>query len=98
LIQHQKAKHFKCHICHKKLYTGPGLSIHCMQVHKETIDKVPNSLPNRSNIEIEIYGMEGIPEADLKEHEKQRVGGNVKDFLKNSILNGNYPPKALCGR
>lgn len=59
MIQHQKAKHFKCHICHKKLYTGPGLSIHCMQVHKETIDKVPNSLPNRSNVDIEIYGMEG---------------------------------------
>ena len=32
LIHHQKAKHFKCHICGKKLYTGPGLSIHCMQV------------------------------------------------------------------
>ncbi|KAK5885108.1 hypothetical protein CesoFtcFv8_018854 [Champsocephalus esox] len=31
LIQHQKAKHFKCHICHKKRYTGPGLAIHCMQ-------------------------------------------------------------------
>lgn len=30
-----------------------------MQVHKETIDKVPNSLPNRSNVDIEIYGMEG---------------------------------------
>ncbi|KAK9752180.1 hypothetical protein QE152_g4387 [Popillia japonica] len=74
LIQHQKAKHFKCHICHKKLYTGPGLSIHCMQVHKEAIDKVPNSLPNRSNIEIEIYGMEGIPSSDLKEHERQKVG------------------------
>ncbi|KAK4323388.1 hypothetical protein Pmani_005907 [Petrolisthes manimaculis] len=74
LIQHQKAKHFKCHICHKKLYTGPGLSIHCMQVHKETIDKVPNALPNRNNIEIEIYGMEGIPEDDLKEHERQRAG------------------------
>jgi hypothetical protein len=51
-----------------------------MQVHKETIDKVPNSLPNRSNIEIEIYGMEGIPEADLKEHEKQRVGGKHNLF------------------
>ncbi|XP_075977458.1 uncharacterized protein LOC142977455 isoform X2 [Anticarsia gemmatalis] len=75
LIQHQKAKHFKCHICHKKLYTGPGLSIHCMQVHKEAIDKVPNSLPNRSNIEIEIYGMEGIPPEDVKEHEKQKSGG-----------------------
>lgn len=75
LVQHQKAKHFKCHICHKKLYTGPGLSIHCMQVHKETIDKVPNSFPNRSNIEIEIFGMDGIPAEDLKEHEKQKTGG-----------------------
>ncbi|KAF5293566.1 hypothetical protein FQA39_LY03051 [Lamprigera yunnana] len=79
LIQHQKAKHFKCHICHKKLYTGPGLSIHCMQVHKEAIDKVPNSMPNRSNIEIEIYGMEGIPAADLKEHERQKQGGPDSD-------------------
>lgn len=81
LIQHQKAKHFKCHICHKKLYTGPGLSIHCMQVHKNTIDKVPNALPNRSNIEIEIYGMEGIPDQDLKEHERNRgsVAGDDDD-------------------
>ena len=39
------------------------------QVHKETIDKVPNSQPSRGNIEIEIYGMEGIPDADLKAHE-----------------------------
>lgn len=45
-----------------------------MQVHKEAIDKVPNSLPNRSNIEIEIYGMEGIPANDLKDHEKQKNG------------------------
>jgi len=80
LIQHQKAKHFKCHICHKKLYTGPGLSIHCMQVHKETIDKVPNSIPTRGNIEIEIYGMEGIPEQDMKDHERQKgVSGNDDD-------------------
>lgn len=139
LIQHQKAKHFKCHICHKKLYTGPGLSIHCMQVitmiiislyagndhnflvinwymlfadflynhlfwtndliyfiellfsvqnlksylqtlilqvHKEKIDKVPNSLPGRNNCEIEIYGMEGIPEEDVKAHEKQKQGSD----------------------
>lgn len=40
--------------------------------------KVPNSLPNRSNIEIEIYGMEGIPADDLKEHEKQK-NGNQSD-------------------
>lgn len=78
-MQHQKAKHFKCHICHKKLYTGPGLSIHCMQVHKESIDKVPNALPNRGNIDIEIYGMEGIPPEDIKEHERQKSGGSKSD-------------------
>jgi hypothetical protein len=49
-----------------------------MQVHKEAIDKVPNSLPNRSNIEIEIYGMEGIPSQDLKDHERQKTGNGNK--------------------
>ena len=34
--------------------------------------QVPNSLPNRGNIEIEIYGMEGIPAEDLRNHELNR--------------------------
>lgn len=72
LLQHQKAKHFKCHICHKKLFTGPGLQIHCMQVHKENIEKVPNSIKGRDNITLEICGMDNIPEEDLIEHEKQK--------------------------
>ncbi|CAK9290205.1 unnamed protein product [Gordionus sp. m RMFG-2023] len=72
LLQHQKAKHFKCQVCHKRLFTGPGLQIHCLQVHKEDIDKVPNSLPHRTNITIEIYGMEGIPEEDLISHDEKR--------------------------
>ncbi|XP_028304779.1 BUB3-interacting and GLEBS motif-containing protein ZNF207b isoform X2 [Gouania willdenowi] len=89
LIQHQKAKHFKCHICHKKLYTGPGLAIHCMQVHKETIDSVPNAIPGRTDIELEIYGMEGIPEKDMQERRRtleqksqesqKKKGGNQDD-------------------
>ncbi|CAN0090848.1 unnamed protein product, partial [Phaeothamnion confervicola] len=33
LIQHQKAKHFKCSICNKKLTTGSGMKIHAQQVH-----------------------------------------------------------------
>uniref|UniRef100_A0A8C1SUA4 Zinc finger protein 207, a n=1 Tax=Cyprinus carpio TaxID=7962 RepID=A0A8C1SUA4_CYPCA len=84
LIQHQKAKHFKCHICHKKLYTGPGLAIHCMQVHKETIDGVPNAIPGRIDIELEIYGMEGIPEKDMEERRRvleQKTQGRTFNFL-----------------
>ncbi|KAH7731092.1 zinc finger protein [Aphelenchoides avenae] len=71
LIQHQKAKHFKCHICNKKLFTGPGLAIHCMQVHKETIDKIPAAIPGRDSVEIEVYGMEGIPPEDDEPRAKQ---------------------------
>lgn len=40
LVQHQKAKHFKCEHCHKKLYSAPGLMIHVYQVHKESIKVV----------------------------------------------------------
>jgi hypothetical protein len=47
-------------------------------VHKENIDKVPNAIKGRDNIEIEIYGMEGIPEEDLRQHEK-RLAGKDKD-------------------
>ena len=73
LLQHQKAKHFKCHICHKKLFTGPGLQIHCLQVHKEKIERVPNSIKGRDNIKLEICGMDNIPEEDVIEHEKQKT-------------------------
>jgi hypothetical protein len=49
---------------------------------------VPNSLPGRNNCEIEIYGMEGIPEEDVKAHEKQKQGsdGETKLFRFLSTL------------
>ena len=39
LVQHQKAKHFKCHACNKKLSTASGMVIHVLQVHKENVTK-----------------------------------------------------------
>lgn len=91
LLQHQKAKHFKCHICHKKLFTGPGLQIHCMQVHKENIDRVPNSIKGRDNITLEICGMENVPEEDLIEHEKQK---RLKDKEAESDSDSNEEEKS----
>ena len=43
------------------------------------IDKVPNAIKGRDNIEIEIYGMEGIPEEDLRAHEKRLAGKNKEE-------------------
>ncbi|CAM6093884.1 unnamed protein product [Calypogeia fissa] len=69
LIQHQKAKHFKCHVCHKKLSTAGGMVVHVLQVHKESISKVPNAKPERESTELEIFGMEGIPPEILLSHD-----------------------------
>ncbi|CAI9090673.1 OLC1v1025491C1 [Oldenlandia corymbosa var. corymbosa] len=68
LVQHQKAKHFKCHVCHKKLSTAGGMQIHVLQVHKENVTKVPNAKEGRDSTDIEIYGMQGIPPDVLAAH------------------------------
>ncbi|KHJ97873.1 hypothetical protein OESDEN_02145 [Oesophagostomum dentatum] len=81
LIQHQKAKHFKCHICHKKLFSGPGLAIHCMQVHKETIDKIPGAVPGRDSAQMEIYGMQGIPPGTTRGDEEPEAKRDRKDDM-----------------
>lgn len=46
------------------------LTLHVFQVHKETIDSVPNAIPGRTDIELEIYGMEGIPEKDMQDRRR----------------------------
>lgn len=99
LVQHQRAKHFKCPFCHKKLYSGPGLTVHCIQVHKETLDKIPEALPNRNSVDIDIYGMQGIPEEDVREHERLKRGDEGPSKSQNNQNRpnqnkANQPPHA----
>ncbi|XP_019078173.1 protein SUPPRESSOR OF FRI 4 isoform X3 [Vitis vinifera] len=99
LVQHQKAKHFKCHVCHKKLSTAGGMVIHVLQVHKETVSKVPNAKPGRESTEIEIYGMEGIPHEILAAHygeEDEDVPSKLaKVEIPSSQLGGGAVPGTL---
>ncbi|KAI7869146.1 hypothetical protein BDF14DRAFT_1685145, partial [Spinellus fusiger] len=69
LVTHQRAKHFKCEVCNKKLTTAGGMAVHAQQVHKVDISQVPNALPGRETLEIEIFGMEGIPHEDQVAYE-----------------------------
>ena len=61
LHQHQKARHFSCHACHKKFSTAASMATHVLQVHKEQVSKVPNAKAGRDAIELDIFGMEGVP-------------------------------------
>ncbi|KAI8978376.1 hypothetical protein BDB01DRAFT_799621 [Pilobolus umbonatus] len=90
LVTHQRAKHFKCEECGKKLTTTGGMVVHAHQVHKIDIYKVPNAMPGRDSLDIEIFGMEGIPEEDMIAHEARLAGGQHNNKKSKSAGSGQY--------
>ncbi|TIA87289.1 hypothetical protein E3P99_03256 [Wallemia hederae] len=84
LISHQKAKHFRCTLCPRRLNTANGLAVHMQQVHKLEADRIENALPGRSTFEIEIFGMEGVPAPDRAEYERRRAEARGVDLNKKN--------------
>ncbi|KAK0500509.1 hypothetical protein EDD18DRAFT_831628 [Armillaria luteobubalina] len=75
LMQHQKAKHFKCNMCPRRLNTAGGLAVHIQQVHKlepENLPRIENAIPGRDGYEVEIFGMEGIPAPDVADYKRRK--------------------------
>lgn len=69
-----------------------GLSVHMNQVHKESLSHVENALPNRQGLDVEIFGMEGLPEEVRKQHE-ERIVKNFFDAQRERFeATGNPPP------
>ncbi|KAL3422219.1 C2H2 finger domain-containing protein [Phlyctema vagabunda] len=97
LISHQKAKHFKCERCGRRLNTAGGLSVHMNQVHKETLASVDNSLPNRQGLEVEIFGMEGIPDDVAQAHNQRIIAGFYQAEAERRAATGNPGPGAQGG-
>jgi len=72
LVQHQRAKHFRCPECDDGAIRGKcesvqGLIVHTLKVHGKTLSRVPNALQGRDNPELNVYGMDGIPEEVLRQ-------------------------------
>ncbi|XP_071723569.1 protein SUPPRESSOR OF FRI 4-like [Rutidosis leptorrhynchoides] len=101
LVQHQKAKHFKCHVCHKKLSTAGGMAIHVLQVHKENVTKVPNAKTGRDSTDIDIHGMTGIPPdvwaAHYGEDEEETQSKAAKVEIPQTLLGGGVMPRPFVG-
>ncbi|KAK0736017.1 hypothetical protein B0T21DRAFT_411227 [Apiosordaria backusii] len=96
LISHQKAKHFKCERCGKRLNTAGGLSVHMNQVHKENLTSVENALANRQGLDIEIFGMEGVPEDIIQQHNQRIIQNFYTAQAERQAATGN-PPRGLSG-
>ncbi|KAI0377634.1 hypothetical protein F5Y04DRAFT_263837 [Hypomontagnella monticulosa] len=92
LISHQKAKHFKCDRCGRRLNTAGGLSVHMNQVHKESLSSVENALPNRQGLDVEIFGMEGIPEDIVQQHNQRIIQNFYQAQAERYAATGNPPP------
>ncbi|WAQ87469.1 hypothetical protein PtA15_8A373 [Puccinia triticina] len=73
LLQHQKAKHFRCPHCPRRLNTAGGLAVHIDQVHKLPTDRIENAMPGRDTFDVEIYGMEGVPANDLADWKRRKA-------------------------
>ncbi|CAH0480871.1 unnamed protein product [Peronospora belbahrii] len=98
LILHQKARHFKCPTCYKKLSTISGMIIHMQQVHKESLTSIPNAKAGRESAEVEVYGMEGIPDADGGTTKKPRMDGGSGPTIGGYPGRGMPPPLFISGR
>ncbi|MCJ1264386.1 hypothetical protein MMC22_004257 [Lobaria immixta] len=97
LINHQKAKHFKCERCGRRLNTAGGLSVHMTQVHKETLTTIENALPNRSGLDVEIFGMEGIPEDIVTSHNQRVITQFTQAEAERRAATGNPGPGGAGG-
>ena len=68
LITHQRNKHFKCEVCGKKMNSGAGLRVHCLNVHTMELATVPAASAGRDSIFVDVVGMNGVPEDVLAQH------------------------------
>jgi hypothetical protein len=73
LINHQKNVHFKCEECHRKVSGITGLQIHCQTVHRTELERVPAAIEGRESIDVEVYGMAGVPRGFLDDMVKKRL-------------------------
>ena len=67
--------------------------------HKEKLLKVPNANADKEHaVDIEIYGMTGIPEADLLAHEEKILGAGAsaaKRANTGNVSPGNFTPMPM---
>jgi hypothetical protein len=77
-------------------HLSSGLSVHMNQVHKETLQCVENALPNRSGLDVEIFGMEGVPEDILQQHNQRIIQNFYQAQAERQKATGN-PPRGHSG-
>ena len=72
LLLHQKAVHFKCDECGRRVAGIAGLKIHYTTVHRESLERIPGAIKDREDPKVEVFGTLGIPEEFLPDSARKR--------------------------
>ena len=67
------------------------------QVHKETLAIIENALPNRSGLDVEIFGMEGIPDDVVQAHNQRVLQSFAQAEAERRAATGNAGPGGVGG-
>ena len=59
------------------------------QVHKENLTHVENAIPGRQGLDIEIFGMEGVPGDILDQHNQQVTQKHFAEEAERARITGN---------
>jgi hypothetical protein len=59
------------------------------QVHKETLTHVENANPGRQGLELEIFGMEGVPAEIIDQHNTQVTQAHFAEEQERARITGN---------
>lgn len=62
------------------------------QVHKETLTSIENSLANRAGLDVEIFGMEGVPEDIIQQHNQRLLQQFAEEEAERRATTGNPAP------
>jgi hypothetical protein len=75
------------------------MSTHMLSVHRETLARVPNAKVGRDNLDISIYGMEGVPSIVIQEKMISRLKKKIhklqQHIQKTTNLKEKLDPKYI---
>ena len=63
--------------------------MHMNQVHKENLTHVENANPGRQGLELEIFGMEGVPAEIIDQHNQQVTQAHFAEEQERARITGN---------
>ena len=66
-----------------------GLCKHYLVVHQVELKEIPNALPERSSVNVEVYGMAGVPRAAMRARLMKKADPQTRAMLEMGI----DPPK-----